>query len=411
MRCPNCGNEVGRDVLFCPSCGQNISRRSHRKLRFILMDVQDDRRFRHLASAAVIAVVIVAVIAVLLAMGTPWSNDAGEGNIGPSDDAIIISDTDYIELGGCFDDGDMSASLDGGRLVIRLSDSASSGFDGFTWILRDEFLNRTQTITKTAPDLTWVSPYIGVYTVTVSCTSSQTGESSVYTGTIEYRGDVRTQYSFYFEGENYTVYVDVPYAEYRHYSSDDAAYASDRAGRTAESGCRFITTDGAVGVLAQRLTSEYLDADPSASVTDQRFADYILSFVQSCMVSGSDTFYNSTSTYWAFPSETLYTGAGDSGDLSVLAASLLRACGYDAGIAVIHNHAFVTLTVDGFTEPEAPYGYHVLVVRTGNVSTALTDVSGGPVPLGCVGEGYGYSNGRFTYYGQDASADSGMAHP
>ena len=53
----------------------------------------------------------------------------------------------------------------------------------------------------------------------------------------------------------------------------------------------------------------------------------------------------------------------------------------------------------------------MLVVRTGSVSTALTDVSGGPVPLGCVGEGYGYANGRFTYYGQDASADSGMAFP
>ena len=75
QECPNCGEKVEEDVLFCPHCGQNISVRSKRKLRFILMDVQDDRRFRHLASAAVLTVVIVAVLAVLLALDI--GNDDG----------------------------------------------------------------------------------------------------------------------------------------------------------------------------------------------------------------------------------------------------------------------------------------------------------------------------------------------
>ena len=92
MKCPNCGMEVEGDSPFCPHCGQNISVRSKRKLRFILMDVQDDRRFRHLASAAVITVVIVAVLAVLLALGT-GGDGPDDDNVGPSDGAIIISDT------------------------------------------------------------------------------------------------------------------------------------------------------------------------------------------------------------------------------------------------------------------------------------------------------------------------------
>ena len=411
MRCPNCGEDVNSDAPFCPHCGQNISRRSHRKLRFILMDVQDDRRFRHLAAATVITVVTVAVLAVLLALGTPGSGTSDDGGrIGPSDDAIVVSETDYIELTGGFEDGTMNAYLDsGGQLIIRLSADASRGFDSFTWILRDEFLNKTQTITKTASDLTWVSPYIGVYTVTVDCLSSETGETSVYYGAIEYCGNTHTQYSFTFDGHVYTVYVDVPYAEYRHYSSDDVAYATDRSSPGAESGRLFITTDGAVGALADRLTAEYRDANPSAPLNDQRFADYIVCFVQSCMAAGSDTFYNSSSVYWAFPSETLYMGAGDSGDLSVLAASLLQACGYDSGIAVIHGHAFVTVVVDGYVDQDPPEGFHTLSVTDGGTRHHLTEVSEGRVPLGCVGDGYGYSNGRFTYYGQDSSADSGMA--
>lgn len=146
MKCPNCGEDVTDDVPFCPHCGHNLEGRRHkRKLRFILMDVQDDMRFRHLASAAVITVVIVAVISVLLALGTP-ADDRGSVDIPgygePSDGAIIVSDTSFIELSRAFDDGDMSARLDSsGQLSIWLSDGASEGFSTFTWILRDEYSN------------------------------------------------------------------------------------------------------------------------------------------------------------------------------------------------------------------------------------------------------------------------------
>lgn len=409
MRCPNCGEKVEEDVLFCPHCGQNISVRSKRKLRFILMDVQDDRRFRHLASAAVLTVVIVAVLAVLLALDI--GNDDGGDTGGPSSSAIILSDTEYIEVYGCLKDGDMTASMNSnGYLVIRLSDDIRDSYGSFSWVLRNEFLNENQTVTNDTGTLTWPNPVIGVHTVTVTCSDPLTGETAVYTGTLEYCGNVHTQHTFVFDGSSYTVYVDVTNQEYRIYSSTNIAYTEDRNTGSAASGAGFITTDGAVAVLVERLIAAYTNSDPSLSVSDERFADFILSFVQSCFRTGSDAYYNSRPTYWAYPAETLYMGSGDSGDLAVLAASLLRACGYDAGIAVIHDEAFVAVAMSDVTVRDIT-GFHRVSVDLDGRTYQLGQLTEGRVPLGYIGTEYDCDDGTFTYYGTDVTGESGIAVP
>ena len=416
MRCPNCGEDVTDDVPFCPHCGHNLeSRRQKRKLRFILMDVQDDMRFRHLASAAVITVVIVAVLSVLLALG----GNAGDGD-GPSDtvygepseDAIIVSDTSFIELSEGFEDGTLSARMESnGQMSIRLSEEASEGCVSYTWILRDEFSNTSQTITKDTPDLTWVSPDLGRYTVTVHCLMED-GSGAVYQGVIDYMGDSHVQYSFGYGGDEHTVYVDVTLGEYMRYAHasgipDDVRYSPD-----ADDGARFIVTDGSVATLVQRLQTEFSAHYGSTPTDGPEFAEYILCFVQSCFTVGSDTYYHSASTYWAFPAETLYTSVGDSGDLAVLAASILIASGYDAGIAVVNGHGFVAVSLDSYSGPSSvPEGYHQLRVSQNGTSYYITEVDEGDVPLGCVDESYGYSGGRFTYYGQSAGEGSGIALP
>ena len=416
MICPNCGEDVTDDVPFCPHCGHNLKGRKHkRKLRFVLMDVQDDMRFRHLASAMVIAVVIVAVLSVLLALGSTDTSDGPSRNplLGePSDDAIVVSETAFIELGGGFEDGTMGARMDGsGQLTIWLSDGSSEGFDTYTWILRDENTNTSQTITKNTPSLVWVSPYVGTYTVTIHCTSS-TGESAVYTGMFEYMGDSHVQYSFAYGGSTYAVYVDVTLSEYLACLHDPDTPDVVRHSPDVTSGARFVTADGAVATLAQRLLSAFVSNNPSSPTDGPEYADFVLSFVQSCFSIGSDTYYHSTSTYWAYPAETLYTAVGDSGDLAVLAASLLRASGFDAGIASIDGQAFAIVSLDDYEGPETvPKGMHVLSVDRDGGSYLFCSVDEGPTPVGCVDDAYGYERGRFTYFGKAADENSGMAIP
>ena len=385
MRCPNCGEDVTDDVPFCPHCGHNLeSRRQKRKLRFILMDVQDDMRFRHLASAAVITVVIVAVLSVLLALG----GNAGDGD-GPSDtvygepseDAIIVSDTSFIELSEGFEDGTLSARMESnGQMSIRLSDEASEGCVSYTWILRDEFSNTSQTITKDTPDLTWVSPDLGRYTVTVHCLME----------------------------DGHTVYVDVTLGEYMRYAHASGIPDDIRHSPDADDGARFIVTDGSVATLVQRLQTEFSAHYGSTPTDGPEFAEYILCFVQSCFTVGSDTYYHSASVYWAFPAETLYMAVGDSGDLAVLAASLLSAAGYDAGIAVVNGHGFAAVSLDGYSPSTVPDGCRSLTVSQGGVRYLICEVSDGHMPPGCVDGEYGYSNGHFTYYGSVADEGSGL---
>lgn len=411
MKCPNCGEEVTGDVPFCPHCGQNISTRSRRKLRFILIDVQEDRRFRHLASAAVIAVVIVAVLAVLLALGGTDEDPQAGPTIGPSADDIVISDSEYIDLGGDFDSGALTATIDsGGQMYISLTDQASSGFTSYTWILRNEFLNSSQSITKTAANLTWVSPSIGQYSVTVHCSNPDGSETAVYVGTIEYCGNIHTLHSFTHDGVSYSVYVDVTYQEFQDGMSYDTG--PSRNDPSASSGAGFIDTSGCVSLLSQRLQEAYAAANPGAPTDGADYAGYILSFVQSCFTVGSDIFYHSTGTYWATPAETLFTTVGDSGDLSVLAASLLRAAGFDAGIAVVQGHGFVAVAIDGYTGPaEAPSGYHTVRVTDSGRQYVLCEVSRGALPMGCVQDAYGYSGGHLTYYGEASAEGDGLSVP
>ena len=412
MRCPNCGEDVTDDVPFCPHCGHNLeSRRQKRKLRFILMDVQDDMRFRHLASAAVITVVIVAVLSVLLALG----GNAGDGDGSsdtvygePSEDAIIVSDTSFIELSEGFEDGTLSARMESnGQMSIRLSDEASEGCVSYTWILRDEFSNTSQTITKDTPDLTWVSPDLGRYTVTVHC-MMEDGSGSVYQGVIDYMGDSHVQYSFSYGDYQHTVYVDVSLGEYMRYAHASGIPDDVRHSPDAADGARFIVADGAVATLVQRLQTEF-SAHYGGTPTDgPEFAEYILCFVQSCITVGSDTYYHSASVYWAFPAETLYMAVGDSGDLAVLAASMLSAAGYDAGIAVVNGHGFAAVSLDGYSASEVPDGCRSLTISQGGARYLICEVSDGHMPLGCVDEAYGYSSGHFTYYGSTAGVGSGL---
>ena len=417
MRCPNCGEEVESErTPFCPHCGQNLTGgRSRRKLRFILMDVQEGRRFRHLASAAVITIVIAAVLSVLLVQwDDPDGNGLGPGatNVtGPSDDAIIVSDREYVELFGDFEDGDLLASMtDAGEMRISLDPRSSSGFDTFSWVLKNDSNGTYETITKdtgTYPDATsinWISPGIGRYTVTVSCSSAVTGETAVYMGWFVFYGDHHMQYSFVHDGVPYTVYIDVSLEEYLYASGS----GGPRGTSSVSEASTFVTESPSVKALAGRLSDAYMKTHGGEIGDRSDYAAFILDFVQSCLGETSDTVLYNKAVYWAYPAETLYNGAGDSGDLSVLTASLLRASGFGSGLATVHGHVMALVSLDIYEEPsDIPYGYHVVHVTAGGERYLLCETTA-EVPLGCVGTAYDYRGGTFRYYGEDASGDSGL---
>ena len=399
MNCPNCGGSVDPSDPFCPHCGHNLGgHRSRRKLRFILMDVQEDRRFRHLASAAVIAVVIVAVLSVLLM--TDESTESVPAPIpeedGPSDDAIIISDTAYIELYDGLSDGTMFVSMgENGALRIELSSSLTTGFDDFTWILKDDTDGTYQYVTKGTADMTWMTPEVGSYTVTVRCASTLNDDESVYTGRMTYFGDIHVQYSFSYMDRDFTVYADVTLGEYQDACRKERP---DGDGSVADA-VSLVSGSTSINLLAERLRDAYLRAFPYEQAAGASYAGFVLTFIQSCFDVTTDMAVHHTRNYWALPTETLYIGSGDDEDLSVLTASILKVSGYSVGLMMIHGHTVATVVLERYTGPsEVPDGYRVLrVADSGQYHYVMETTE--DVPPGCISDAYNISGGRYYYYG------------
>lgn len=418
MKCPNCGASVEHDgAPFCPHCGHNLAgKRSRRKLRFILLDVQDDKRFRHLASAVVIAVMVAAVLSVLLVQWDEPRDPQAESHGSPSsppESAVVVSDTDYIELYGNFLDGALSASLtENGELRIDLDTELAEGYDRFTWILRDVADNTYQYVTKDRTEdgystLHWMSPEIGRYNITVKCESTQTGDTAVYGGNIHYLGRLNEQYSFLHDGQVYTVRIDIGLDEFLGFREADAP----RYSGSAVDAALFAVSSESIERLAANLMDQYKIRHMGVISDRSDYAQYVLTFVRGYVTLSSDIVLYERSEYWAYPVETLYNGAGDEGDLCVLAITLLKESGFNTGLTIIHGHTMAAINLDRFTGPEdVPDGYHTVRITVGTTPYYLCDLSA-DVPLGCVDEAYGYDRGKYLYYGTDVSKDSGFGLP
>lgn len=406
MICPNCLNDVSDNVPFCPVCGQNLENgRVRRKLRFILMDIQDDRRFRHLLSAIIIIVMVVAFLSVV---SVPMDRDGG-GTVpsqGPSDSAILIPGTDgYIEFYEGFGGDGFRASLDAeGHLNIRLSSSVSGAYAYFSWVLHNEVTGQNMVVIKETAEISWVFPSVGRYTVIVEC-SSESGDSLVNVGRMIYFGDVAREDMFQYGDHTYSVNTEVNLKDYLQYSSVDGR----RSTSSADEAASFAVVSDPVKRLASRLSDAFIRINPGVGTSGPEFAEFVTTFVQSCIREESDSAVYSASVYWAYPSETLYNGIGDSGDKAVLLAALLKASGYTTGLVLMHGKTFAAVSIDGYRGPsEVIDGMHTVIMMTDGTTYVLVDPSEGS-EFGSIPDRYDVRNGRFYYYGAETPDVGGFA--
>ncbi len=103
-------------------------------------------------------------------------------------------------------------------------------------------------------------------------------------------------------------------------------------------------------------------------IKDYRKLWFIASFVQHLRYSLASEF-SKTGDYPSYPIETLYRGAGDCEDLSILLIALYRQAGYDSALLIMPAHAAVAVSMP----PEW--------VKWPRVKTRLVDFEGTPVVL------------------------------
>ncbi len=400
MRCPNCGNEVG-EAPFCPQCGTDMSS-SVRRHRVFRRNV--DRGLRHVTSAVVILLAVVSVLMVV-ASAVPVPTQTEEPAYGPPEGSVVMDDGSYIVLSEGFEDSGLSLSPDdAGQLVISLSYEGEA--ETYVWEFRDDCSAKVSTITKDTPVLTWMTPTIGSWTVTVYCNAE--GETvDIRTGSFVYYADRDSRFSWTHQGRTMSVSHTVLLKDYLTLS----AYPLQKGDDTLSYAASRVSAEE-VSDLESKIWAVYTTAFGGVR-TSSDYMTCLAEFVSSCFDVREDCVSRGVSVYTANPLETLYLGYGDSCDLSILMASLIKAAlvsgdrpsSMNVGIVKMPGFWAVgigvreasSIVVDGVTT--------ISIVLDGEKYwiTSVTPYTG----LGQVPDCFGYEGG-FTYYGSPASAGCGL---
>ncbi len=420
MFCPQCGNEIHEDEsYFCPYCGQNLSPSNSTSLETerhglsSRLSPEGGRPKTIIAALGVIAILILASALIVV-----YNHDDDPQNTPvtstPSDSAIVNGDGSYIELDGGFSNGTMFAYKDAdGRLIIYLDSTLKQKYSHFVWILRDNMTETYSVSPKNESEMIWMSPDPGIYEVIVHCYLGKydTHYAESYSGSIEYHGDMLKEYIWTFENRLFSMSVSIPVDEYIEFSSKGASDASSRHSSDPNDIVGFISTGGVVSKVGSKLSDTYAKSYGIPQPGEQRYAEFILSFVQSSISFSYDSVSYGYSEYNAFPVETLYRGIGDSNDSSILCASLFAYAGYDSGLLYLPDKTMAAVSLKYSGQSETVNGYHSLTISNGGKTFVMADTaSSGPVPLGYISDRYGYNSitKTFQYFGQDCDRTYGL---
>ncbi len=362
MKCPNCGATVDGASPFCPSCGADLTGDVRRRRRVI---GGIDRGVRRGVS---VAVIVVAAICVLAVVASAVRDGSGGGDPAPDADGVIDAGSTYIVLSEGFGDGSLSAELRDTGLMITLDPGIASGYSQFQWRLRDDSGTGADAVTKSEPNLLWMDVGPGTWTVSVSCGDSS-GYYAEYHGTMECVGDTTLSWSWTHGGRSLGVSVTVSREQML------LGISRDRPGEGASAGeaASMVDPGGAAGALESRIWSAYRSqSDGSRSSED--YACCILEFVSACFEVRPDVVTHGEPEYWAVPEETMVSGAGDTGDLAVLAASLLKSAGFDVGIVHLQGEWAVMIALEP-EAGEASDGRTLMSIEAGGVTYWVCSVS------------------------------------
>ena len=336
-----CGKELPPEARFCSGCGTPVSSSASSSRSVGGGDSRD-------LSKIAIAILLVA-IALVSACILLYSND----------DVVQRTQGNVTITGGLVTD---DISIVGDGLVYSGS--------GAQWMVRNlhasyltssdrGYVERGYDVTE-GPNL---SPGPGEYLVVLNVDGVESASGylivrgtivNTYTWTAVIDGEMRSfSFNFQFTLDEYLLYSD----------TDDI-----RRQVSVLSEARFVEVDAPILRLTDLLATEYRSAyGVDASLSDQRYADYLLSFVQCNIVyppsvidsdgvyvedenGSADMYLYGIDEYWAYPMETLFFNQGDCEDTSFLMCSIYSAAGYDSAIATIPGHMLVGVELESFDQ-------------------------------------------------------------
>ena len=166
--------------------------------------------------------------------------------------------------------------------------------------------------------------------------------------------------------ESYSASITVPYYVYYMEAHTNSSYTStvsysssslftNRGSNSEYTDTleRVAMSDSVTQSLYEALVEAYENNGGTwSSLSSSDKAQFILAFTQINFTYAYDSYQygnGSTSTeYWAYSTETIWAGAGDCEDTSILTAVLFKAAGLSSGVYLVPGHAIAAVALDGY---------------------------------------------------------------
>ena len=385
MYCPQCGSLIiPEDSRFCTKCGCSLENVRQPYIQSTpAPDHQSAYNSKPRVSGTKVLAVAVAAILILTAVGGYYGFKIITDDGIYSETTGEIYDYEYYAT-NALSDGTIVLSegvhefedVEKNSILFTLNDDVSSKYGYYEWHLSDpddtaytikselggyKFTeNNGTTIEKEEPVLYWGSYGPSSSVVSVMCYENEgdTG-GTFYSGYLMIDGTLERDYAWTYDSVNYGLSIDFEYSEYKAYRDSDVNY---RGTWNHDNMTDFATDNtGTVSSICEQLTDLYLSEYGSNADTEgQDFADFILAFVQCCYeyppfndyINADQYIYGKgNSEYYAYPMETIFYGAGDCEDTSLLAATIYCELGYSTGICLLPSHATVAVALSSYVEP------------------------------------------------------------
>lgn len=155
-------------------------------------------------------------------------------------------------------------------------------------------------------------------------------------------------------------------------------------------------TYGVSDKVLESLKAMYLEAfGADAPLDGQKYADFILAYVQGAFSYQTDYDQYRQEEYFAYPVETLCYKGGDCEDTSILCAMLYKLAGFRTAILIVPEHAMVGVSLIEYVTPDLGGGEILKAVSNGLTYYAGETTVDGFQP---VGVNHGTHNNK--YYSQ-----------
>lgn len=404
MFCPKCGNDIDGDYNYCVKCGATLPKYDSFQYQYQDYGTETEthvsppayspkpRKKSSWKPIAAVAIAIMVVAVLYMGVGIPGNDDESQEApisipLGEYEYVIHSNLSKYISIA---EGTGIHEGVEKEHLRIFLKEPYSNQYGYFKFVFFDK--NHTaynayayesgkwvykpvsvsgltytfstysgDTVVKSESSLYWYAAAAGEYKLTIQMYESEEAynQGSIgqsISGDFDVKGDIIKSYKWKYDGSTYTMNAKFAYSEFKEYSEKNIYERSYSAQKDPS---QFVVVNEVILFMADELKKMFIEKygyEPAPG--DQKFANFILAFVQICFdypaynndYSSDRAMYDSRE-YFAYPMETIYYGMGDCEDTSLLGISLYVALGYKVATLFLPGHAAIGVSITNYKVP------------------------------------------------------------